>query len=66
MFERQTGNVKAREVGKKTHGVKNAEGIWRHDPDPFRKIGNTAGEETRTKWKVWAEQDEGKGMVQGH
>lgn len=66
VFGRQTGNVKGRAVDNKHDDKANAEPVWRHDADTFKKMWGIAGEETRTRWKALAQLDEGEGMGMGH
>lgn len=63
VFGRQTGNLKGQEI-KPTPGlsVSNKPTAWRHDVDSFRRLWDTAGEETGTKWETWGMLDEGEGM----
>ena len=64
-FGRQTGNLKAREVESGSYHEKDAM-WWRHDVESFKKLWALAGEETGTKWNIWAVLDSGEGMGKGH
>ena len=63
VFGRQTGNLKAQEIKPMFAGnVSIMPVTWRHDVDSFRRLWDTAGEETGTKWETWAELDNGERM----
>lgn len=70
IFGRQTGNLKGQEVVNAadsrgshcSYRQGDTSRVWRHDVESFKKMWDVAGEETGTKWKVWAELDTGEGM----
>ena len=57
VFGRQTGNVRGQETERRVQKEED-EGkgpIWRHDVESWRRLWDVVGEETGSKWEVWAE-----------
>ena len=66
IFGRQTAGLTGQEVKNAASGNRDASTVWRHNAESFKKLWHAAGQETGTKWKIWAELDMGEGMGPGH